>query len=120
VLNNVMKMLIQDKDDGDTSTTSFPPMAQMLETVANDRFKMVVLGIIERTWKANGTISIEKQKHILKGKTGLVLKTVDRVDVAAEKQVRSSLTDPRCKALKIFYRLVAYYLVHAWASMNLK
>jgi len=120
VLNNVMKMLSQDKDDGDTLTTSFPPVAQMLDTVANDRFKMVVLGIIERMWNASGTIPIEKQKHILKGKTGLVIKTIDRVDVAAEKQVRSSLTDPRCKACKIFYRLFAYYLIHAWASMNLK
>jgi len=113
-------MLIQDKDDGDTLTTSFPPMAQMLDTVANNRFKIVVLGIIARMWKANGTISIEKQKHILKGKTGLVLKTIDSVDVAAEKQVRSSLTDPRCRTREIFYRLFAYYLFLAWASMNLK
>ena len=106
-------------DADDILTVSFPPASQLLDTFANENFKMICIAVQERLLIANASKPMEKQPHVVRGKTGVDTRAMDKVDYATDTFIRGKFHDPLCVARKLFYVLFAYYLLSATATMQL-
>lgn len=120
VLNECIKMLMEDdRYKGDALTASFPPSSPLYETLVNEAFSKIVLGIVQRVYKSNGELSPGKQPHIFKGKDRIVPSAMDRVDRAVVNITRNCLHDPRCKTRRLAVRMFLYYFLKNDGCMTL-
>jgi len=120
VLEKLMLLHVDNPNDADDIlTVSLPPASQLLDTFANENFKMICIAVQERLLIANASKPMEKQPHVVRGKTGVDTREMDKVDYATDTLIRGKFHDPRCVARKLFYVLFAYYLVSATATMQL-
>lgn len=120
VLNQSIHMFMEDaRYEGDALTTSFPPSSPLLETLVNEGFMKIVLGIVERIYNANAELSAENQPHVFKGKDHVMPDSLDRVDRAVVNVTRNGLHDPRCKTRRLVVVLFMYYMLNNAGSMKL-
>jgi len=119
VLEKLMLLHVDNPNDADDIlTVSFPPASQLLDTFANENFKMICIAVQERLLIANARKPMEKQPHVVRGKTGVDTRAMDKVDYATDTLIRGKFHDPRCVARKLFYVLFAYYLLSSTATMQ--
>lgn len=120
VLNESITMFMEDERyKGDALTASFPPSSSLLDTLVNEGFTKIILGIVERVYNANGDPPDEKQPHVFKGKANIVPNALDRVDRTVINLVRNVLHDPRCKTRRLLTVLFFYYLLDNSGSIKL-
>eukprot|EP00170_Pyropia_yezoensis_P006469 contig_26406_g6490 len=120
VLNECIKMLMEDdRYKGDDLTASFPLSSPLYETLVNEAFSKIVLGIVQRVYRANGELPQEKQPHIFKGKDHIVPNAMDRVDRAVVNFTRNCLRDLRCKTRRSAVRMYLYYFLNNEGSVKL-
>lgn len=121
VLNETIKMLMEDERyEGDAFTSSFPPTSSLLDTLVNEAFNKIVLGILERVYNTNGEKPEHKQPHVFKGKEHVSPAAMDRVDRMALTLVRNVLHDPRCKTRRLAVVLYLYYFLPNAGSVKLQ
>lgn len=121
VLNETIKMLMEDpRYKGEAFTSSFPPSSPLLETLVNEAFNKIVLGIVQRVYNSNAEIPVEKQPHVFKGKDVVSPGAMDRVDRSVGNLIRTILHDPRCKTRRLAVVLFLYYFFDNAGDLKLK
>lgn len=120
VLNGAMKMLMSDpRYMNDTLTMSFPATSQLLDTHVNEAFFKIIMGVLQRIYKANAELPKNQQPHVIRGKASVVPDATDRADRAAMTQVRGGMHDPRSRSRKYIWAMFAIFLMLQDAGMEL-